>query len=556
MKPSPFCARRSGRAAMVVVIILTVLAAGFAAWYFLIRKPSVAKDLDLVPRNAAGFVSVRVSDLWEGETMKGFRSDVGEFMKKVGQEATRGGGVQDPMAMIQQMESRIGMKLTDIERVTLVVPSMDDLMGKPNVWGIVLSKVDYDQDKITTTLRATKTKKVNGKEYHFSRDFGIYFVDSRIAIIGEPKGVETFLKTDTKKDGPLDNSLRLASGDHHLVAGFAIPQSFKDQMKQELDPQNPQAKMVSSLLGVEAATLTMDLTADLKLSMTADFSNGDDAKAAHSALNEGLAQAKQMVAREMPKDFPEMNKTVTKVMNSIKTEQKGDSVEVSMTIEKVREMVKGLLGPAVQKVREAAARSESQNNLKQLTLALHNYAFEHNDQFPPAVITDKQGKPLYSWRVAILPYIEEQALYNELKKDEPWDSPHNIKLLSKMPKVFQHPAAKAIQPGRTVYQMFTGPGTLNQKGRKLSLTQITNVDGTSNTIAIAEAKKAVAWSAPEDIVCSKQVDPRTLLGTYFGQNYQVGMCDGSVRSVPATISEATMRHAIDPADGNVLGADW
>src|SRR5262249_37760861 len=94
-----------------------------------------------------------------------------------------------------------------------------------------------------------------------------------------------------------------------------------------------------------------------------------------------------------------------------------------------------LLLPAVQKVREAAARAQDANNLKQMALAFHNYQDAY--KFFPAAICDKAGKPFLSRRAAILPSIEKDHLSRQFKLDEPWDSAHNKKLLPLMPKVYQ-----------------------------------------------------------------------------------------------------------------------
>src|SRR5262245_59728137 len=82
-----------------------------------------------------------------------------------------------------------------------------------------------------------------------------------------------------------------------------------------------------------------------------------------------------------------------------------------------------------------AHRRTSQNNLKMVRLAMHNF-HDAMGRFPAATAYAKNGKPLLSWRVAILPYIEEDALYRQFKLDEPWDSPHNKKLIAKMPKIY------------------------------------------------------------------------------------------------------------------------
>src|ERR1700676_3675353 len=98
-----------------------------------------------------------------------------------------------------------------------------------------------------------------------------------------------------------------------------------------------------------------------------------------------------------------------------------------------------LLLPAVQAAREAARRAQCVNNLKQIGLAMHNYHSTY-DCFPPAVTADDQGRPLLSWRVLILPYLEEAPLYAQFHLDEPWDSPHNLPLASKMPRVYTCPS--------------------------------------------------------------------------------------------------------------------
>jgi len=97
-----------------------------------------------------------------------------------------------------------------------------------------------------------------------------------------------------------------------------------------------------------------------------------------------------------------------------------------------------LLMPRVARVRDAQPLMSCRNNLHQLALAMHNYA-STDDRLPPAMVRDKNGKPLCSWRVLLLPYLEEEALYKQFKLDEPWDSPNNIKLLNRMPKILSEP---------------------------------------------------------------------------------------------------------------------
>jgi prepilin-type processing-associated H-X9-DG protein len=218
--------------------------------------------------------------------------------------------------------------------------------------------------------------------------------------------------------------------------------------------------------------------------------------------------------------------------------------------------------PAVQAARTAARRAQSVNNLKQIGLALHNF-HSANDHFPPVAIRDKSGKPLLSWRVAILPFIEQSGLFNEFKLDEPWDSPHNKALLERMPVVYSVPVASA-EPGMTFYQGFRGPGTIFDPSSKngVGIREIT--DGTSNTIAVVEAREAVPWTKPDAEVPFDGAPPTraesvqkllTLLGGHFPGGFNALFADGSVRFLKTSINVITLRALITRNGGEVISSD-
>jgi hypothetical protein len=205
-----------------------------------------------------------------------------------------------------------------------------------------------------------------------------------------------------------------------------------------------------------------------------------------------------------------------------------------------------LLVPGVQKVRDAAGRAQSQNNLKQMGLAMHNYHATYN-RLPSAGVGDptkpaEAGKPLLSWRVAILPFIEQQLLYQQFKLDEPWDSPNNIKLLERMPKIYMLPGDNLTPSGHTHYQVFVGNGAAFEKTRGLRIADFT--DGTSNTILVVEAAQAVPWTKPEDILFDPGNPIVPLLSTHFRSGYNVLLGDGSVRILPPSTPESTFKAAI------------
>lgn len=221
-----------------------------------------------------------------------------------------------------------------------------------------------------------------------------------------------------------------------------------------------------------------------------------------------------------------------------------------------------VLLPATQASRAAAQRSQSVNNLKQIGLAMHNF-HSANDFFPPQATYGKNKKPLLSWRVALLPYLEQAALYNEFKQDEPWDSPHNKTLIARMPPVFAIPGAKA-ETGKTYYRGFSGQSALFESEQKdgtgVRIQSVT--DGTSNTLGIVEAKEAVVWTKPEEeIPFVANADPANaknllgMLGGHFAGGFNVLFLDGSVRFLKVTINPVILRALITRNGGEVIAQD-
>jgi prepilin-type processing-associated H-X9-DG protein len=211
-----------------------------------------------------------------------------------------------------------------------------------------------------------------------------------------------------------------------------------------------------------------------------------------------------------------------------------------------------LLLPAVQAAREAARRTQCQNNLKQIGLALHNY-HDVYQSFPPAYTVDADGNPLHSWRTLILPFIEQQALYSRIDLDKPWDRPENAALNNMVIPTFQCPSEP---PGAGCdYVVIVGPNTAFQGSKSVKLSQI--LDGTSNTIAVVEVKgNNISWMAPVDLDMSKmQFTPNK--GSAEPSSFHPGglnvlMCDGSVRFVSDAVLPNTLQLLITINDGQVI----
>jgi prepilin-type processing-associated H-X9-DG protein len=211
-----------------------------------------------------------------------------------------------------------------------------------------------------------------------------------------------------------------------------------------------------------------------------------------------------------------------------------------------------LLAPAVTSARAAARRAQSTNNLKQIGLAFHNHAANTN-RFPASANRHK-GKFPYSWRVAILPYIEQQELYNQYNFDEPWDGPNNRKLIDKMPANYAYPGADGRPTSRshTSYFVFTGASTIGGAEGGAQIQEIT--DGTSMTILAVEAGREVPWTKPEDIVFEPNA-PMPELGGFTPDGFNALFADGSVRYIKKTVDPRILKCLITRNGGEVVSSD-
>jgi hypothetical protein len=187
---------------------------------------------------------------------------------------------------------------------------------------------------------------------------------------------------------------------------------------------------------------------------------------------------------------------------------------------------------------------------------MHRYHDAHGT-FPPHAIYSKGGKPLLSWRVALLPYLGQGKLFEEFHLDEPWDSAHNKKLIDRMPAVYRDPRILDRRPGWTTYL-----APINKEfvctGEKKGVPIKELTDGTSRTAVIVDVKDeaGVLWTRPDDLVVDKKNPWKNLLGHYPGFTV-VGLADGSgALRVARTVKPETLWALFTRAGGESLPDLW
>jgi type II secretory pathway pseudopilin PulG len=217
-----------------------------------------------------------------------------------------------------------------------------------------------------------------------------------------------------------------------------------------------------------------------------------------------------------------------------------------------------LLLPAVQAAREAARRNSSMNNMKQIMLALMNYEAAKRS-FPAHASYDAAGKPLLSWRVHILPYMEQQALYKQFHLNEPWDSEHNRKLIPLMPEMFVDPSTGlSAQEGKSSYLGVEGAGYFFSGANEPRTTAYIQDkgDGVSKTISVVQVNEAAAvpWTKPQDWKPDQKNLMQPFGGTHPG-GFIAGFADGNVQFFSSEIDAKVFKALLTVAGGEEFHLD-
>ena len=500
-----------------------------------VRLPA---DLAWVSPDVAGFLTLRPAQLWEHAAFKPARVEITE---------------KSPEA-VAEFTKQLGAAPADVERLTIVMPRL--VPGNTLPLFYVRTAKPYEAKNVLVVLGPDAQKeKRGGRVLHAAKKDhrAISLFDDRSYVVGETGEVQSLLdRGPAKADGPLSAALRAADQGHVavLAANPATTMAVVgDKLPPQVDPFRP-------LLESRAVLLTVDADKWLQANLRFQFDKADAAREGARALQalsflsqHGIDQGVKELGKENEK-VVELLKEGKAALQAATVEARGTEVLMSASVKSDLSAAGAGLLASVRRMREAAARTQGANNLKQLALAMHNYHSTYN-RFPPAAIYSKDGQPLLSWRVLILPYIEQDKLYKQFHLDEPWDSEHNKKLLDKMPKTYAAPEVKA-KPGETYYLGFVGKGAFFEGKKGTAITDIT--DGTSNTILIVESANPVPWSKPEDL----PFDPSKELPKvgFRPTGLNAAFCDGSVHFLKSTIAAATLKALITRNGGEVIGNDF
>lgn len=468
-------------------------------------------------------------------------------------------------------KQELGIDPVDIESLLAIVEPPGAL-PVPGLGVVVRFSKPHKLANILSPLKeGTAQDELDGRPYHRATQpmrMSLYMPDDRTLIVGTETTLRGMLNNaENPVEGPLLKRLRESPGQHDLRVSLVlgpVRALLNAQLAQvPLPVEFEDLKKVPDLL--QGVDITLNLSQEMQFGLTLFAQDEQAAVELEQIILQSIQAAREKILAEMEKeqsDDPVEQAGVQYVRRMIDTwvtafrpVRDKERLELTAHGESTMQMgtiavLTALLLPAVQQAREAARRTASRNNLRRIALAMHNYHVAHQS-FPARANFDDEGKPLLSWRVHLLPFLDEQALYNEFRLDEPWDSEHNKQLIPRMPAVYRNPNSPA-DDDTTNYLVPVGEGTLFQGTGTTRMRDVR--DGTSNTIMLVEANadRAVIWTKPDDSKYDPQ-QPMNGLGGFRPDGFLAVFADGSVRLIANEIDQEVLRKLFTKAGGEPLG---
>lgn len=457
-----------------------------------------------------------------------------------------------------------GVELKDLEQVVVALASSGDMPSS------VYAKTSKPMSDLRT-LPGVKPSKLADVDVLFapSGENCFWKPDDRTLVFGSKRNVERWIQGRAVERKLTESEMWKTLKDRPLLA-MSEGRVTRNWLPRAQLGNGPGAMVISSFSPIldEAEVLGVAVSIDSDWSLMA-LAKSSDAKGAtiiHETSQAGVVLIKNGL-REIERTFKLQSETPApppgttnakntmevllsagiKLADAAKVQTDGANVSVKTSV-KSDDIPVSSLAKAILQTRQAAERSQSANNLKQIALAFHNF-YETYRQFPNSAKSPNPGhKHPVSWRVMILPFIEQSELYEAYRFDEPWDGPNNIKLLARMPKLYRHPDA-ATDSNESNYLVLVGGETIFQPNKASKFAEIT--DGTSNTIMVVESKKSIPWTKPEDIEYAKD-KPVPSMGGFSESGFNAAFADGSVRFLAKTLEESMLRAMMTARGGEII----
>lgn len=551
-------------------------------------KNKTPHDLDLLPRNTCLVMHLRAGDLW----------------KRFGPAGAAARLEQTEDDLMEDFAKNLGFPLPALERFTLIMPGNE--RGEPMI--VVTLNQALDRDKVLKTLLKpaavafqsvggpggqqpppqppqpeVKEKQVKGRTMHVLeekyRSQAVCFLSDRMFVFGISATVQAALEIADEPDaGPFAVQCRKAAQQNPpLLMAFHV-----DNLPPIARRGMENTPVVAALLEAKTCFVTVAANNGLEATAVAHFADAARAEKARQTVTAGLKLLRTVLPMGLKEmghvivedpDAPEHAYALLKGLDAdlqqAQVEQAGTTVKAvfrhtcddKFLANLLAEAFPGLLGARARGTFRAVGgmlgggapvdpriRPEKAEALKKIAAAFEKYRATHG-HYPPAAIYGKDGTPLLSWRVALLPYLGEAELYQQFKLDEPWYSKHNRPLLKKMPKAYGETFGSDW--GHTNFRMILGPGAAYDGKEGVKPGDLT--DGAGQTLLVVENVRfnSVGWTRPEGYRFGGDLPlPRLNYGVGGSEKgFYALFGDGKVRFVKDDVGEKTFRAMITKNGG-------
>jgi hypothetical protein len=392
----------------------------------------------------------------------------------------------------------------------------------------------------------------NGQTIYRTVENGLWFPDDKTAVCGPLESVKSMISAKTS--GKLNASPLLSQLNLNSDLTLAVNLESHAALLQDAAGLHGAFAMAQ---GVKAFRMNISLSqADAQnlIEASATTSTPEAARALTDSAQQLLDQGKNLANQYAP--IGSMGQAIRMgqiVTRTASVRSMDERVEFSVPVPDDFLQLGEALQPALDQAAASAQEVRYRNNLKMIALCFHNFADSYR-RLPGAgrsgqVANADQDKVGLSWRVHLLPYMDQNDLYREFNLDEPWDSDHNKKLIDRMPKIFK--TKGVTESGKTAIHVFTGPGAPFEKDQAISFSAFK--DGTSNTILAVSAGPDTAefWTKPGGLDFQLS-NPVAALGALPDGIIRVLLADGSVRELPSSIPAETLKRLIQYRDGKPI----
>ncbi|MDB5345916.1 MAG: hypothetical protein JWP89_4293 [Schlesneria sp.] len=413
---------------------------------------------------------------------------------------------------------------------------------------LTLASAVDQQIFIDLAVNDAEEESYEGLTLHKNDNTAICFIDEKTILWAPPKTLKKMI--DARKAGQPSTSHIVSQLQSGADVAVAIDLQSQSALVGQAAMINPLLGMLAQINSVSLQVNVTEKTGGKLVELVAHAVNEQTAGALTQLANGGLDQLKATLKTAPTPPDPDQarqQELVHAIGQSATVKQVGSQVEFLIPVPEGFDKLPELLKPALEKTAQAAASTRKRNNLKQIGLAFHNF-HDVYASFPAAGHLPMKKEGL-SWRVHVLPFLDNAPLYNRFALDEPWDSETNKALINQMPDVYRTDGVTEV--GKTSLHVFTGPGAPFAENKAPGIASFT--DGTSSTILVVSAgpDTATIWTKPGGLDFNPE-DPLKSLGQ-IGDVFNALFADGSVRAISKVIDSKTLRCLIQSADGEPIG---